>query len=120
MSNNIYVGNLPWSFKDDTLRELFEEHGEVSDAKVIVDRMMREFRVQANIGRPRVAYHESIRKAVDKVEYRHVKQSGGRGQFAHVVLKMEPGKPGSGITFATKIVGGVIPKEFIRPVEQGE
>ena len=103
---------------EDTGQTIISGMGELH-LEVIVDRMMREFRVQANIGRPRVAYHESIRKAVDKVEYRHVKQSGGRGQFAHVVLKMEPGKPGSGITFATKIVGGVIPKEFIRPVEQG-
>ena len=92
---------------EDTGQTIISGMGELH-LEVIVDRMMREFRVQANIGRPRVAYHESIRKAVDKVEYRHVKQSGGRGQFAHVVLKMEPGKPGSGITFATKIVGGVI------------
>ena len=103
---------------EDTGQTIISGMGELH-LEVIVDRMMREFRVQANIGRPRVAYHESIRKVVDKVEYRHVKQSGGRGQFAHVVLKMEPGEPGSGITFSTKIVGGVIPKEFIRPVEQG-
>ena len=87
--------------------------------EVIIDRMMREFKVQANVGRPRVAYHESIRKSVEKVEYRHVKQSGGRGQFAHVVLKIEPGEPGSEITFSSEIVGGVIPKEYIRPVERG-
>jgi elongation factor G len=103
---------------EDTGQTIISGMGELH-LEVIVDRMMREFRVHANIGRPRVAYHESIRKAVDKVEYRHVKQSGGRGQFAHVVLRMKPGEAGSGITFSNEIVGGAIPKEFIRPVEQG-
>ena len=103
---------------EDTGQTIISGMGELH-LEVIVDRMMREFGVHANIGRPRVAYHESIRKAVNKVEYRHVKQSGGRGQFAHVVLRMEPGEAGTGITFSNEIVGGAIPKEFIRPVEQG-
>ena len=103
---------------EDTGQTIISGMGELH-LEVLIDRMMREFRVHANVGRPRVAYHESIRKAIEKVEYRHVKQSGGRGQFAHVVLKMEPGDAGSGITFSNEIVGGVIPKEFIRPVEQG-
>ncbi len=103
---------------EDTGQTIISGMGELH-LEVLVDRMMREFRVHANVGRPRVAYHESIRKIVDKVEYRHVKQSGGRGQFAHVVLRMEPGEAGSGITFSNEIVGGSIPKEFIRPVEQG-
>ena len=103
---------------EDTGQTIISGMGELH-LEVIIDRMMREFKVQANVGRPRVAYHESIRKSVEKVEYRHVKQSGGRGQFAHVVLKIEPGEPGSEITFSSEIVGGVIPKEYIRPVERG-
>ncbi len=86
---------------------------------VIVDRMLREFRVQANVGKPRVAYHESITKAVREVNMRFVKQSGGRGMYAHVVISMEPGERGSGIVFENKIVGGVIPREFIPSVEKG-
>ena len=103
---------------EDTGQTIISGMGELH-LEVIIDRMMREFKVQANVGRPRVAYHESIRKSVEKVEYRHVKQSGGRGQYAHVVLKIEPGEPGSEITFSSEIVGGVIPKEYIRPVERG-
>jgi elongation factor G len=87
--------------------------------EIIVDRMLREFKVQANIGRPRVAYRETITKPVEKVEYRYVKQTGGRGQYGHVVLEMEPGEPGSGIVFEDKIVGGVIPKEYIPAVGKG-
>lgn len=103
---------------EDTGQTIISGMGELH-LEVLLDRMKREFRVYANVGRPRVAYHESIRKVVEKVEYRHVKQSGGHGQFAHVVLKIEPGKAGSGINFSSKVVGGVIPKEFIRPVERG-
>ena len=103
---------------EDTGQTIISGMGELH-LEVLLDRMKREFRVYANVGRPRVAYHESIRKVVEKVEYRHVKQSGGHGQFAHVVLKIEPGKAGSGITFSSEVVGGVIPKEFIRPVERG-
>ncbi len=87
--------------------------------EVLVDRMLREFRVQANIGRPRVAYKESITRAVPKVDLKYAKQTGGHGQYAHVVMALEPGVPGSGIVFENSIVGGKIPKEFINPVEKG-
>jgi elongation factor G len=87
--------------------------------EVLVDRLLREFGVQARVGNPRVAYRESITKSVDKVEYRHVKQTGGRGQYAHVVIALEPSKPGAGITFENEIVGGSIPREFIPAVEKG-
>ena len=87
--------------------------------EVLVDRMLREYRVQANVGRPRVAYKESITRAVPKVDLKFAKQTGGHGQFAHVVIAMEPGAPGSGIVFENNIVGGKIPKEFIGPTEKG-
>ena len=86
---------------------------------IIVDRLLREFRVQANVGAPRVAFRESITKAVKEVNYKYAKQSGGRGQYGHVVFSMEPGERGSGIVFENKIVGGAIPKEFINPIEKG-
>jgi elongation factor G len=87
--------------------------------EILVDRMMREFRVQARVGRPRVAYRETITRPVEKAEVRYVKQTGGRGQYGHVVFEMEPGEPGSGIIFENRIVGGVIPKEYIPAVEKG-
>jgi len=87
--------------------------------EVLLDRMLREFKVQANVGRPRVAYKESITRAVPKVDLKYAKQSGGRGQYGHVVIAMEPGEPGSGIVFENKIVGGAIPKEYISPIEKG-
>ena len=87
--------------------------------EVLVDRMLREFKVQANVGRPRVAYRESISRKNEKVDFRYVKQTGGRGQFGHVVLSLEPAKPGSGITFDDQIKGGVIPKEYIPAVKKG-
>ena len=87
--------------------------------EVLVDRMLREFRVQARVGKPQVAYRESITRPVKKVEYRHVKQSGGRGQYGHVVLELTPGEKGSGIQFENDIKGGVIPKEYIPAVEKG-
>jgi elongation factor G len=86
---------------------------------IIVDRMMREFKVQANIGAPRVAYRESITKPVKEVNYKYAKQSGGHGQYGHVVFSLEPGERGSGIVFENKIVGGSIPKEFIPAIEKG-
>lgn len=86
---------------------------------IIVDRMLREFRVQARVGRPQVAYRESITRPVERVEYRYVKQTGGRGQYGHVVLELQPGEPGSGILFEDDVVGGVIPKEFISSVGKG-
>jgi elongation factor G len=87
--------------------------------EVLVDRMLREFRVQARVGRPQVAYRESITREVPKAEYRYVKQTGGRGQYGHVVLELEPGEAGSGITFENGIVQGVIPREYIPAVEKG-
>jgi hypothetical protein len=87
--------------------------------EIIVDRLRREFKVEANIGRPQVAYRETIRKAADKVEARFVRQTGGRGQYGHVVINIGPSEPGAGFVFEDKIVGGVIPREYIGPVEQG-
>jgi elongation factor G len=87
--------------------------------EVLVDRMMREFRVDATIGKPQVAYRETITKTVEKYEYRHIKQSGGSGQFAVVVINMEPNEPGGGYTFSDTIKGGTIPKEYINSVNQG-
>lgn len=86
---------------------------------VLVDRMLREFKVQANVGRPRVAYRESISRVVEKVDHKYAKQTGGRGQYGHVVISLEPGERGSGILFENKIVGGAIPKEYIPAVEKG-
>ncbi|MEA3419634.1 MAG: elongation factor G [Campylobacterota bacterium] len=86
--------------------------------EILVDRMMREFNVDAEVGAPQVAYRETIRKAVDK-EYKYAKQSGGRGQFGHVYLKIEPQEPGEGYEFIDSIKGGVIPKEFIPAVNKG-
>ncbi|MCI0556661.1 MAG: elongation factor G [Anaerolineae bacterium] len=86
---------------------------------ILVDRMLREFRVQANVGKPRVAYRESITRPVAKVDHKYAKQSGGRGQYGHVVLSLEPGERGSGIIFENKIVGGSIPKEYIPAVQKG-
>jgi elongation factor G len=86
---------------------------------ILVDRMLREFRIQANVGKPRVAYRESITRPVPKVDHKYAKQSGGRGQYGHVVISLEPGERGSGILFENKIVGGSIPKEYIPAVEKG-
>jgi len=86
---------------------------------ILVDRMLREFRVQANIGKPRVAYRESITRSVPKVDYKYAKQSGGHGQYGHVVISLEPGDRGSGIIFENKIIGGSIPKEYIPAVQKG-
>jgi elongation factor G len=87
--------------------------------EVIVDRLMREFGVDANVGAPQVAYRETIRQPVHKIEGRFVRQTGGRGQFGHVYLDMEPNEPGGGFEFESKIVGGAIPKEYIPAVGQG-
>jgi len=87
--------------------------------EVLVDRMLREFRVDANVGKPQVAYRETIRKPVQKVEERYVRQTGGRGQYGHVVLDLEPTGPGGGYEFIDKITGGVIPKEYIPSVDAG-
>ena len=86
---------------------------------IIVDRMLREFRVQANVCALRVSYRESITRAVPEINHKYAKQSGGRGMYGHVVISMEPGERGSGIVFENKIVGGAIPKEFIPAIEKG-
>ncbi len=86
---------------------------------IIVDRMKREFKVEANVGKPQVAYRETIRQAVEKAEGKYVRQTGGRGQYGHVVLRLEPGEPGSGFEFVNGIVGGVVPKEYIAAVQKG-
>jgi elongation factor G len=86
--------------------------------EVLVDRMLREFNVEADIGQPQVAYRETIRQA-GNAEGKFIRQSGGKGQYGHVVLEVEPGEPGTGFEFTSKIVGGVIPKEYIPSVEEG-
>ncbi|MFM2475989.1 elongation factor G [Celerinatantimonas sp. MCCC 1A17872] len=85
---------------------------------IIVDRMKREFKVECNVGKPQVAYRETIRKSVE-VEGKFIRQSGGRGQYGHVWLKLEPQEPGTGYTFENKIVGGVVPKEYIPAIDKG-
>jgi elongation factor G len=87
--------------------------------EIIVDRLMREFHVDANVGRPQVAYRETIRNAVEGVHGRFVRQTGGRGQFGHVVIDMAPNAQGGGYTFENKIVGGAIPREYISSVDSG-
>ncbi|HEV8380291.1 MAG TPA: elongation factor G [Gemmatimonadales bacterium] len=87
--------------------------------EIIVERMRREFKVDANVGRPQVAYRETVRKRVEDIEGKFIRQTGGRGQYGHVVINLEPGQPGTGFVFEDNIVGGSIPKEYIGPVEQG-
>ncbi|HEV2857088.1 MAG TPA: elongation factor G, partial [Solirubrobacterales bacterium] len=102
---------------EETGQTLIHGMGELH-LEVIVDRMLREFKVEANVGKPQVAYRETIRKRVEKVESRFVRQTGGRGQFGHVVINLEPA-PEEGFVFENKIKGGVIPGEFIGPAEAG-
>ena len=85
---------------------------------ILVDRMKREYKVEANVGAPQVAYRETIRKPV-RAEGKFIRQSGGKGQYGHVVIQLEPGEPGTGFEFVSKIVGGTVPKEYIGPAEQG-
>ena len=87
--------------------------------EVLVDRMLREFNVDANVGKPQVAYRETIRKKVEKVEEKYVRQTGGKGQYGHVVITVEPTGPGGGYEFVDAISGGVIPKEYIPSINQG-
>ncbi len=87
--------------------------------EIIVDRLVREFNVDANVGKPQVAYRETVRNRVEKVEGRFVRQSGGRGQYGHVVIEMEPNVPGAGYEFESRIVGGTIPREYIPSVDDG-
>jgi elongation factor G len=87
--------------------------------EIIVDRMKREFKVEANVGKPQVAYRETIRKTLEKAEGKFIRQSGGRGQYGHVLLKLEPQEPGAGYEFINEIVGGAVPKEYIPAVDKG-
>jgi elongation factor G len=105
------------STNEETGQTIISGMGELH-LEIIVDRMRREFRVEANIGKPQVAYKETIRKKV-QAEGKFVRQSGGRGQFGHVWLELEPNEKGKGFEFKNAIVGGVIPKEYIKSVEQG-
>jgi elongation factor G len=103
---------------EETSQTIISGMGELH-LEIIVDRMMREFKVDANIGKPQVAYRETIRRRVEKVEGKFIRQSGGKGQYGHVVINMEPSETGAGFIFEDKIVGGVVPREYIAPVEQG-
>ena len=105
------------SFDQETSETIIAGMGELY-LEVIVDRLKREFNVDCDVGAPQVAYRETIRKPVEN-EYKHVKQSGGRGQYAHVCLKMEPQEPGKGFEFVNEVKGGVIPTEYIPAVEKG-
>ncbi len=87
--------------------------------EVLVDRMLREFRVDAHVGKPQVAFRETIRQSVAKVEERYIRQTGGRGQYGHVVINLEPTGPDGGYEFIDKIVGGIIPKEYISSIDAG-
>lgn len=102
---------------DETGQTIISGMGELH-LEIIVDRLVREFKVQANVGKPEVAYRETIR-ATGEAEGKYIKQSGGRGQYGHVVLRVEPSEPGVGLEFVNKIVGGIIPREYIPAVEKG-
>ena len=106
------------SSDEETGQTLISGMGELH-LEIIVDRLQREFKVNANVGRPQVAYRETIRIPVNKVEGKFVRQSGGRGQYGHVVVNLEPTEPGVGFMFEDAIVGGSIPREYINPVQQG-
>ena len=103
---------------EDTGQTIISGMGELH-LDILVDRMLREFKVKANVGNPRVAYHETITRTVPEVDYKFVKQSGGHGQYGHVVLRIEPLESGSGFVFEDKIRGGAIPREYIPAVERG-
>jgi elongation factor G len=105
-------------FNDETAQTLISGMGELH-LEIIVDRLIREFNVGANVGKPQVAFRETIRKPVHKVVARYVRQTGGHGQYGHVEIDLEPTGPGGGYAFVNKIVGGVIPREYIPAVDQG-
>ncbi len=105
-------------FNEETAQTLISGMGELH-LEIIVDRLIREFNVGANVGKPQVAYRETIRKAVHKVVARYIRQTGGRGQYGHVEIDLEPTGPGGGYEFVNKIVGGAIPREYIPAVDQG-
>jgi elongation factor G len=87
--------------------------------EILVDRLLREFKVDASVGKPQVAYRETIRKGIEKVQYKHVKQTGGRGQYADVVINLEPTGPGGGYEFVDQVKGGSVPREYISSVDAG-
>ncbi len=103
---------------DSTMQTVISGMGELH-LDIIVDRMLREFRVQANVGRPRVSYRETISRPVERINYKYVKQTGGHGQYGHVVFDLDPLERGSGIKFINKIVAAAIPREYIPAVEKG-
>ncbi len=103
---------------NETAQTLISGMGEVH-LEIIIDRLKREFNVNANVGRPQVSFREAIQKSVEKIDEKFVRQSGGRGQYGHVVINVRPTEQGSGYNFINKIVGGVIPKEYIPAVDQG-
>jgi elongation factor G len=105
-------------YDEETGQTIIQGMGELH-LEVLVDRLTREFNVQANVGKPQVAYRETIRDEARKVDHRHVKQTGGRGQYAHVVVDVEPTGPGGGYEFVDKVTGGRIPREYIPSVDQG-
>ena len=106
------------SFNENTGQTIIAGMGELH-LEILIARLLREFKVQANVGTPQVAYIEAITKAVEKIDKKFVKQSGGRGQFGHVVINVQPNDSGKGYHFENKIVGGAIPREFISSVDQG-
>jgi len=103
---------------DETGQTIIAGMGELH-LEVLIDRMKREFRVEANIGRPQVAYRETLRRKVQKVEYTHKKQTGGSGQYGRVIIDLEPLEPGSGYEFVNAVTGGRIPREYIPAVDEG-
>jgi elongation factor G len=106
------------STNPDTGQTIIAGMGELH-LEILIDRLLREFKVKAHVGRPQVAYTEAITKRVENVEAKFVRQSGGHGQYGHVVINVEPNEPGKGYHFTDKIVGGVIPREFIKPANEG-
>ncbi len=108
---------LKITVNEETGQNIISGMGELH-LEIIIDRMKREFKVEANVGKPQVAYKETIRKKVE-AEGKFIRQSGGRGQYGHVWIEVEPGEQGKGFVFENAIVGGAIPKEYIKPVEQG-
>ena len=102
----------------ETAQTLISGMGEVH-LEIIIDRLKREFNVNANIGKPQVSFREAIQKSVEKIDEKFIRQSGGRGQYGHVVINVKPTEQGSGYTFVNKIVGGVIPREYIPSVNKG-
>jgi elongation factor G len=102
---------------EETAQTIIAGMGELH-LEIIVDRMLREFKVEANVGKPEVAFRETIRRRAE-AESKYIKQTGGRGQYGHVVMTVEPSEPGKGLEFVNKIVGGAIPKEYIPAIEKG-